>query len=229
MQLLVVATALLWIATASSHQISLPRTLPDALAVNDLTYTSCASANWPPSSVGQELVPQEPDAELQAALKEVDPERIKAIIVKLVSFGTRHTLSNQTDPNRGIGAARDWIASEYRRYAAASDGWMTVSTPNYTQGVASRIPFPVLITNVLATLKGSKDPDRIYVITGHYDSRVTDVLNYVDDAPGANDDASGVAGKSKQRSPRSPCLTPIPLQFPWSLLGSWQHAAQLRR
>jgi hypothetical protein len=170
--------------------------MPDALATGDDTYTSCANAAWPPTSVGQRLVPQHPDVELQAALAEIDPERIRATILKLVSFGTRHTLSTQTDPKRGIGAARDWIASELRSYAAASGGRMEVEVQGYEQGVASRIPFPVRISNVLATLKGEKEPERVYVVTGHYDSRVTDVLNYEDDAPGANDDASGVAGQS---------------------------------
>lgn len=184
------------VATASA-QVSpnIIRDLPPALAVNDDIYTSCANAAWPPSgNLGSELIPQEPDAELKAALKEVDPKRIEAIIAKLVSFGTRHTLSNQTDPERGIGAARDWIASEMRKFAAESDGRMEVTVPGYVQPVASRIPFPVLISDVVATLKGSTDPSRVYVVSGHYDSRVTDVNNYIDDAPGADDDASGVAG-----------------------------------
>lgn len=128
-------------------------------------------------------------------LNEVDPENIEATILKLVSFGTRHTLSTQNSTTRGIGAARDWIASEMRKYAESSEGRMTISVPGYIQGVASRIPFPTRISNVVARLEGSLDPSRVYVISGHYDSRVTDVLNYDADAPGANDDASGVAGK----------------------------------
>jgi Zn-dependent M28 family amino/carboxypeptidase len=72
---------------------------------------------------------------------------------------------------------------------------MTVEVQSYLQQVASRIPFPVYISNVLATAKGSENPERVYVMTGHMDSRVTDVLNYEDDSPGANDDASGVASK----------------------------------
>ena len=77
-----------------------------------------------------------------------------------------------------------------RKYAAESNGTMTVEVQSYLQGVASRIPFPVYISNVLATAKGSENPERVYVMTGHYDSRVTDVLNYEADSPGANDDAS---------------------------------------
>ncbi|KAF2456037.1 putative zinc metalloprotease [Lineolata rhizophorae] len=139
------------------------------------------------------MVPQTPDAELQDLLAQVSVERIKANIEKLVSFGTRSTLSTQTDPERGIGAARDWIAEELRSYAEAADGRMSVEVPGYLQEVRSRVPFPVEVYNVQAKLEGGSEPDRVYVVTGHYDSRVSDVLNYEDDAPGANDDASGVA------------------------------------
>ncbi|KAH9475288.1 putative zinc metalloprotease [Psilocybe cubensis] len=142
---------------------------------------------------GNVLVPQAPDPELVQILSKVDPNRVKAIIEKLVSFGTRHTLSNQTDPVRGIGAARDWIASEMRSFAAASNGRMTVSVPSYVQQPTSRIPNATVISNIVATLKGSTEPNRVYVISGHYDSRVTDILNFTDDAPGADDDGSGVA------------------------------------
>ncbi|OCL01327.1 putative zinc metalloprotease [Glonium stellatum] len=176
-----------------SNHIPLPRALPAPIATNASDYTSCADAAWPPSDVGVELIPQAPDAELREMLAEISPARIEAIITKLVSFGTRHTMSNQTDPVRGIGAARDWIAAEMRGYAAASEGRMTVTVPSYVQGVAARILFPTRISNVVARLEGATDPGRVYVISGHYDSRVTDVLNYVDDAPGADDDGSGVA------------------------------------
>jgi hypothetical protein len=182
-------------ATVSGQSMPLPRSLPlpEAIAINDESYTSCANANWPPSAVGTELVPQAPDAELVAALAEIDPARIQATILKLVSFGTRHTLSSQTDPVRGIGAARDWIAGEMRSYAARSGGRMTVTVPGYEQPVATRVPFPVRISNVVATLAGASEPGRVYVVTGHYDSRATDPNDYTSDAPGANDDASGVA------------------------------------
>jgi hypothetical protein len=134
-----------------------------------------------------------PDRELRDLLKKIDPKRIEGTVRKLVSFGTRHTLSAQDDPVRGIGAARDWIFAELTRYAAASNGRMTVELQSFVQPVSPRIPVPTTITNVVATLTGSVTPDRIYVVTGHYDSRVTDVMNATDDAPGADDDASGVA------------------------------------
>ncbi|KAF2684172.1 putative zinc metalloprotease [Lentithecium fluviatile CBS 122367] len=186
----VAATAL---ATACANELLLERELPPAVAVNADSYTDCANAAWPPSDVGVELVPQAPDDELKGMLDEVDSANIEATITKLVSFGTRHTLSSQNDTQRGIGAARDWIASEMRKYANASEGRMAVTVPGYIQPVASRVPFPVKISNVLATIKGSSDPSRVYVMTGHYDSRVTDPNDYTSDAPGANDDASGTA------------------------------------
>lgn len=134
-----------------------------------------------------------PDRELRDLLKKIDPKRIEGTVRKLVAFGTRHTLSVQDDPVRGIGAARDWIFAELTGYAAASNGRMTVELQSFVQPVSPRIPAPTTITNVVATLKGSVTPDRVYVVTGHYDSRVTDVMNATDDAPGADDDASGVA------------------------------------
>ncbi|KAF2793459.1 putative zinc metalloprotease [Melanomma pulvis-pyrius CBS 109.77] len=183
----------LLLATACANDLLLSRKLPVPVAANSTSYADCANAAWPPSEVGVELVPQAPDDELKEMLNAVDSVRIEAIIEKLVSFGTRHTLSTQNDTKRGIGAARDWIASEMRNYAEQSEGRMTITVPGYIQGIASRIPFPTKISNVLATIKGSVDPSRVYVITGHYDSRVTNVLDYTSDAPGANDDASGTA------------------------------------
>ncbi|KAK0441206.1 peptidase M28 [Desarmillaria tabescens] len=143
-------------------------------------------------------------------LNEIDPARIQAIIEKLVSFGTRNTLSNQTDPNRGIGAARDWIASEMRGFAAASQGRMTVTVPSYVQEPASSIPTSTVISNIIATLHGSSDPGRVYVVSGHYDSRNSDVDNFIDDAPGADDDGSGVAVSmelARIMATRSPAAT----------------------
>ena len=136
---------------------------------------------------------QAPDPALRAMLREIDPARIKATILKLVSFGTRNTLSSQTDPVRGIGAATNWVFDQMQASAAASGGRMTVQKQSFVQPVSSTIPVPTTITNVIATLKGTASPERFYVITGHLDSRVSDVLNFTDDAPGADDDGSGVA------------------------------------
>lgn len=155
----------------------------------------CAfDAAWPPGQ-GSALVPQQPAPDLQRILSQIDPKKVEQIISKLVSFGTRHTLSNQTDPVRGIGAARDWIATQMRGFAAnARKGTnISITVPSYIQPVASGILFPVNISNIIATIQGTDEPNRVYIITGHYDSRVTILNNFMDDAPGADDDGSGVA------------------------------------
>jgi hypothetical protein len=126
-------------------------------------------------------------------LREVDPGRIQATVLRLTQFGTRHTASSQTDPVRGIGAATAWVFGQMQAIAATSSGRMTVQKQTFVQPVSSRIPVPTTITNVIATLKGTASPERFYVVTGHLDSRVTDVLDFTSDAPGADDDASGVA------------------------------------
>jgi hypothetical protein len=155
--------------------------------------TSPAHAEVKPPALPPPATAQVPDAELRALLGQVDPTRIEATIEKLVSFGTRHTLSSQDDPVRGIGAARDWIFDTLQGYAAASGGRLTVQKQSFVQAAGPRIPTPTVITNVIATLQGASEPNRTYVVTGHYDSRVTDVLNGTSDAPGADDDGSGVA------------------------------------
>ncbi|WP_425341974.1 M20/M25/M40 family metallo-hydrolase [Amycolatopsis coloradensis] len=143
---------------------------------------------------GERLSPQRPDAELRAILREMDEHRIEATVRRLAAFGTRHTLSSQTDPVRGIGAARDWIFAEMTKSAQRSGGRMTVELQSYLQQPAPpRIPVATTITNVVATLRGSTTPERVYVLSGHYDSRCSDPLDATKDAPGADDDASGVA------------------------------------
>ena len=133
------------------------------------------------------------DRDLRAMLSEIDPDRIGATILRLTQFGTRHTASSQTDPVRGIGAATAWVFEQMQAIAATSSGRMTVQQQTFVQPVSSNIPVPTTITNVIATLQGTASPERFYVVTGHLDSRVTNVLNFTDDAPGADDDASGVA------------------------------------
>ena len=136
-----------------------------------------------------------PPADVRGMLKRIDSRSLERYDRALVGFGTRHTLSSQDDPNRGIGAARDWIYSQLTTIAATSGGRMTVELQSYIQQPAPRIPVPTRITNVVATLRGT-DPasaDRVYVVGAHYDSRVTDVLDATSDSPGANDDGSGTA------------------------------------
>jgi hypothetical protein len=142
---------------------------------------------------GRPVTPQATDRDLRNLLRELDQHRIEATVHRLAQFGTRHTLSTQDDPNRGIGAARDWIYAQLKGFAATSGGRMTVELQSFIQQPAPRIPVATQITNVIATLHGDVAANRVYVVSGHYDSRVTDVMNATSDAPGADDDASGVA------------------------------------
>jgi hypothetical protein len=145
------------------------------------------------AATGPRLRRSATDPALRDLIKQIDPDRIQATITKLVSFGTRHTASSQTDPNRGIGAATKWVTDQMNSFAASSNGRMTVQQQTFVQPVSATIPVPTTITNVIATIQGTATPERFYVITGHLDSRVSDVLNFTDDAPGADDDGSGVA------------------------------------
>ena len=148
-----------------------------------------AQSDEPPPPLGTQT-----SAEVSRMLGEMSAANIKDYDDALVGFGTRHTLSSQTDKKRGIGAARDWIYGEFKKFAAKSGGRMTVEKQSYVQQPdGSRIPTPTTITNVVATLRGTQNPDRTYVVSGHYDSRCTDVNNFTCDAPGADDDASGVS------------------------------------
>jgi hypothetical protein len=139
------------------------------------------------------------DPKIAAALQQVSAQRIQANIEKLVSFGTRLTISAQ-DPasiaaGHGIGAAHEWIKSEFERYSKDCGGCLEVKTDSFTEDPADRVPKATKITNVYAVLKGI-DPanaKRIVLVTGHYDSRNSDTLDVNGDAPGANDDGSGTA------------------------------------
>ena len=121
-----------------------------------------------------------------------DPNRLKADVEKLVSFGTRHTLSSPDDPRRGIGAARTWGAAEFARIGKACGGCLSVENIERT-AYGDRIPQGVKIVDVLGVQRGTGDPNDVVILSGHIDSRVSDVMNFTDDAPGANDDGSGTA------------------------------------
>lgn len=119
--------------------------------------------------------------------------RIKADIEKLVSFGTRHTLSETKSDTRGIGAARRWIEDEFNRISADCGGCLEVFTVSDVVS-GNRIATPTEVLNVVAILRGSVDPNRLTLMSGDIDSRVSDVLDATSDSPGANDNASGMAG-----------------------------------
>src|SRR5271170_3223909 len=170
------------------------------LLIAVLLVLSFAPEGFGQSQLGSAIAePMAADGRIAAALQQVSAERIRANIEKLASFGTRLTLSAQ-DPaasaaGRGVGAAREWIKSEFERYAKDCGGCLEVKTDSFTEPAADRIPKPTEITNVYAVLKGTEaeNAKRILLVTGHYDSRNSDTLNIKDDAPGANDDGSGTA------------------------------------
>ena len=123
---------------------------------------------------------------------QVSPEREHATIARLVAFGTRHTLSDTKSPTRGIGAARRWVASEFEAMSKDCGGCLTIAAPSEIV-TGRRVPNPTEVMDVLAIQRGTSDPGRVIVISGHLDSRVNDVMNTTADAPGANDDGSGTA------------------------------------
>ncbi len=142
---------------------------------------------------------RERDAAITQIIKEVSPQRIQQNIEKLVSFGTRATLSvnnpDAANATQGIVAARNWIKSEFEHYSSECNGCLEVKTDTFIEQPKARIPVATEIQNVYAIMKGT-DPaqaKRIYLVTGHYDSRNSETLNTTAAAPGANDDGSGTA------------------------------------
>ncbi|RTL50996.1 MAG: M20/M25/M40 family metallo-hydrolase [Sphingobacteriales bacterium] len=135
------------------------------------------------------------DPEIAAMVKEVSADSLHSYIKTLVNFGTRNTLSTQTNPKRGIGAARKWVLQKFNEFAAASNGRLTafIDTVTY-QPDGKRVDSTIILGNVVATLKGTDPNDhRIFIISGHLDNMRTNVMDRVNEAPGANDDGSGSA------------------------------------
>lgn len=135
------------------------------------------------------------DPEIEKMVKEVSPDSLKSYIYQMVSFGTRNTLSTQSDPSRGIGAARNWVLRKFKEFAKQSNGRLTAFIDTVTlQPDKRRVDTTLLLGNVVATLKGTDPNDnRIFLISGHIDNMRTDVMDRTGDAPGANDDGSGSA------------------------------------
>ena len=135
------------------------------------------------------------DQQIKTMVEEVSSQNIESIVRKLVSFQTRHSMSDTLSATTGIGAARNWIKSELERYSAASGGRLKVEFDTFTQPAdGRRVVTPMVMKNVLGILPGT-DPadDRVFIVSGHYDSRASDVNDSKIFAPGANDDASGTA------------------------------------
>jgi hypothetical protein len=137
------------------------------------------------------------DPIIESMVSEINSDSLKSHIQKLVGFGTRSTLSSNdiSNPKRGISAARAWVLSRFEAFAKQSDGRMTAKIDSWTQKAdAKRVDVDVPMGNVIATLKGSDaTDDRIFLVSGHIDSRNSNVMNRTEDAPGANDDGSGTA------------------------------------
>ena len=135
---------------------------------------------------GAIAAPTTQDRRLAGIAAPVSAVRMKADVEKMVSFGTRHTLSSQTDPKRGIGASVRWAEAEMKKL-----GLTTLQTCDTVTG--RRVPNPTKVCNAVAIQRGTTRPNDVVIITGHIDSRVTDVIDFAKDSPGANDDASGTA------------------------------------
>ncbi|MGQ8366980.1 M28 family metallopeptidase [Glaciecola sp. 1036] len=138
--------------------------------------------------------PNSTDAQMRDILHKVSAQRIEQDITTLVNFGTRHTLSETESDTRGIGAARRWIKDEFDKISSQCGGCLEVFFQSRVFSGETRIPDPVEVVSVIAIQRGSSDADRYVLMSGDIDSRVSDVMNFTDDAPGANDNASGVAG-----------------------------------
>lgn len=152
-----------------------------------LPFAACA-ANMP------ETAPPGEQPVMYEIADSASPERIEKDIRKLVSFGTRHTLSETESDTRGIGAARRWIFDEFTRISEACGGCLEVMYVSDTVSGETRIPDPVEVVSVIAIQPGKTDPNRYVMMSGDIDSRVSDPMDYTSDSPGANDNASGVAG-----------------------------------
>ena len=144
------------------------------------------------ATVAQAGTPAAEHPLLHQLAAEVRPERMRADIQTMVDFGTRHTLSETRSETRGIGAARRWVERGFEAISRDCGGCLAVVTPSDVV-TGRRVPTPTEVVDVVAIQRGTGDPNRVIIISGHLDSRVTDVMNFTDDAPGANDDASGVA------------------------------------
>ena len=139
---------------------------------------------------------QQLDLRMYAIIEAVSAERIGNDIATLAGFGTRHTLSDTVSNTRGIGAARRWIKTEFEAISNDCGGCLEVFYQKdlVKKGTNGRITKDVWVVNVIAIQRGTKYPNRYVIMSGDIDSRISDANNYTDDAPGANDNASGMAG-----------------------------------
>jgi len=156
-----------------------------------LVLTACGNAEAERSAAA---LPSTEVALLHEVADQASPERLRSDVQTLVDFGTRHTLSETESETRGIGAARRWIYDEFERISADCGGCLEVMYVSDTISGERRIPEPTEVVSVVAIQRGTMDPDRMIVMSGDIDSRVTDPLDGTSDSPGANDNATGMAG-----------------------------------
>ena len=176
-----------------------------------------------------------PDPAIGAIVAKVSAERLQAADTKLVGFGTRNTFSEKLGDQRGVFAARAWIADQFREIAKASQGRMTVAYDTHVHAAdGKRVPRDVEISSVIATLRGDEPGGRTYVMSSHYDSRNSDNADITQDAPGADDNGSGTAAVIEAARVMAALPTHATVIFAaydseeQGLLGSAHHAAALK-
>ncbi|MBX7082074.1 MAG: M28 family metallopeptidase [Nannocystaceae bacterium] len=171
------------------HALDLPQTAPPAPSITVApTLAAPAAATDVPATVAPEGVAR--------VLDMIDPAQLRATVDRLAGFGTRHTLSDQASAVRGIGAARRWIEGQLQAAATPRPGAPTLQValdPHAIAADGKRIDRAVDVVNVVATLPGTRTPQALWYVVAHYDSRASDPMDRDADAPGANDDGSGVA------------------------------------
>ncbi len=173
--------------SSARHAIIIGASLAVIGSASVAGLAGAASAQEAPKAVGD-------IEDFHAIVSEISADRIEADIRKLVSFGTRHTLSETESDTRGIGAARRWVHDEFERISAECGGCLEVMYIGDTISGETRIPEPTEVVSVIAIQRGTLDPDRMVMMSGDIDSRVSDPLDGTSDSPGANDNATGVAG-----------------------------------
>src|SRR5690606_13209439 len=158
-------------------------------------------ATWPASArAADDAPPPAANPALDTIGSAPSAERIEADIRKLVSFGTRHTLSDTSSDTRGIGAARRWIRAEFERISRQCGGCLEIRDVRGVVSGEPRIPDATEVVSILAIQRGTHDPGRYVLMSGDIDSRVSDVMDATSDSPGANANASGIAGPLQARS-----------------------------
>lgn len=162
--------------------------------LKNLAIAASLSLSLPLTASAQDALTYQDQQKLHDIAAAVQADRIEKDIEKLVSFGTRHTLSETESDTRGIGAARRWIYEEFKRISADCGGCLEVMYVSDIIEGETRIPEATEVKSVIAIQRGKTDPGRYVMMSGDIDSRVSDVMDYTSDAPGANDNASGVAG-----------------------------------